>query len=191
MKRFPQGDLRLDEKCFKDNLSKGDFIFVGSSTDIWAKNIDIRWIRYVLWYCKTYYNQTKYLFQSKNPQRFNEVLDFFPQNTIFSTTIETNRSTLFSQFSKLDNLYDRIHFSHGKFYHGDVMLTIEPIMDFDIMGFSRLIKELKPYQVNIGADSGHNNLPEPPAEKILELIVELKKFTKVHLKDNLQRLILK
>jgi hypothetical protein len=52
-----------------------------------------------------------------------------------------------------------------------------------------MIKECAPVQVNIGADSGHNHLPEPPAEKVLELIAELEKITKVVQKPNLARLL--
>jgi len=52
-----------------------------------------------------------------------------------------------------------------------------------------MIKTCGAIQVNVGADSGNHHLPEPPKEKILELISELKNFTKVHLKKNLKRLI--
>ncbi len=69
------------------------------------------------------------------------------------------------------------------------MITVEPIMEFDINGFVELIKECQPDQVNIGADSGRHNLPEPPKGKVLELIQELKKFTTVVEKKNLGRLV--
>lgn len=52
-----------------------------------------------------------------------------------------------------------------------------------------LIKCCEPIQVNIGADSGNNHLPEPSGVKVLELIEELSRFTKVVRKDNLARLI--
>ena len=54
-----------------------------------------------------------------------------------------------------------------------------------------MIKTCNPIQVNIGADSSHkrNKLPEPPKEKILELIEELEKFTSVVQKKNLRRLL--
>ncbi|MFX1295603.1 MAG: hypothetical protein ACFFD2_12230, partial [Promethearchaeota archaeon] len=68
-------------------------------------------------------------------------------------------------------------------------ITIEPIMDFDLNKFVQLIKVSYPKQINIGADSGNNHLPEPSKEKILELISELKKFTIVHKKKNLNRLL--
>ena len=70
-------------------------------------------------------------------------------------------------------------------------ITIEPIMDFDLPEFITMIKHCKPRQVNIGADSSpkHNRLPEPPKEKILELIAKLETFTKVVQKKNLKRLL--
>jgi hypothetical protein len=62
-------------------------------------------------------------------------------------------------------------------------------MDFDLREMVELIKECNPVQVNIGADSGNNNLPEPGKEKLLELIKELKKFTTIAKKTNLERLL--
>jgi hypothetical protein len=48
---------------------------------------------------------------------------------------------------------------------------------------------VSPFQVNIGADSGNNGLPEPPKGKVLELVSELETFTKVVLKKNIWRII--
>ena len=64
-------------------------------------------------------------------------------------------------------------------------------MDFDLLEFVKLIKMCTPVQVNIGADSNQkrNKLPEPPKEKILELIGELEQFTTVVQKKNLRRLL--
>lgn len=68
-------------------------------------------------------------------------------------------------------------------------ITIEPIMDFDLPEFVEMLKSCEPVQVNIGADSGRNGIPEPPQEKVLQLIDELQKFTKIHNKVNLKRLL--
>ena len=65
---------------------------------------------------------------------------------------------------------------------------IEPIMDFDLELLANWIEGVEPEFVNIGADSKGNNLPEPSWDKIQSLIKELEKFTKVNLKDNLERL---
>jgi hypothetical protein len=69
------------------------------------------------------------------------------------------------------------------------MISIEPIMDFDLEELVVWIKNLKPEFVSIGADSQRNNLPEPSKEKIERLIEELKKFTEIKLKSNLKRLM--
>jgi hypothetical protein len=68
-------------------------------------------------------------------------------------------------------------------------ITIEPVLDFDLDRFIGVIGNANPDKVFIGADSGNNNLPEPPKEKVLELITELVKFTKVVQKKNLGRLV--
>jgi hypothetical protein len=68
------------------------------------------------------------------------------------------------------------------------MITVEPIMDFDMEEFVLMIRMCSPFQVNIGADSGNNHLPEPSAEKIAAFIEALRPFTEVHLKKNLKRL---
>ena len=74
-------------------------------------------------------------------------------------------------------------------YGWNKYITIEPIMDFDLKEMIELIKICNPAQVNIGADSGNNKLPEPSAGKILELIEALKEFTVIDQKKNLSRII--
>ncbi len=39
MKRFPLGPLHLDEKELRTDLGSGNFIFVGSGTDMWAEEV--------------------------------------------------------------------------------------------------------------------------------------------------------
>ena len=48
MKKFKVGELRFEEKELKTNLGKGNFIFVGSSIDMWAEQIPDEWIEKVL-----------------------------------------------------------------------------------------------------------------------------------------------
>ena len=68
------------------------------------------------------------------------------------------------------------------------MVTIEPIIDFDVPALIKLIEEVRPEFVNIGADSGRNNLIEPSDYKIRRLIEGLEPFTKVNLKETLKRI---
>jgi DNA repair photolyase len=71
-------------------------------------------------------------------------------------------------------------------YH--TMITIEPILKFRVDEFLQILRICSPVQVNIGADSGNNHLPEPSPKEIKALIEALRPFTRVHLKPNLKRL---
>jgi hypothetical protein len=69
------------------------------------------------------------------------------------------------------------------------MVTIEPVMDFDLEPFVEMIKAIKPEWVNIGADSKNHNLPEPSKDKVFALISRLSQFTEIRRKSNLDRLV--
>jgi len=183
MKKFKLGDLHFDENELKTDLGEFNFIFVGSSCDMFADVVPKKWIKKVLRKC--WENpKNKYLFQTKNPKRFFQFEELsYPLNTIFGATIETNRKITISnapqpiaRANELRKIDER------------KMVTIEPIMDFDLEPFINFIKQINPEFVNIGADSKGHNLPEPSAEKIGKLIRKLEEFTKVNLKDNLKRI---
>jgi protein gp37 len=178
------GQLRLDGKCFKDNLGHDNMIFVGSSTDMWADSVPSEWINRVLDYCKRFPNT--YLFQSKNPKRFINFSGRFPPNTILGTTLETNKQDLIQ--SKAPTIKERVEAmqSIGFTYK---MISLEPMIDFDLEEFVQLIKSTNPIMVSIGADSKHSGLVEPSREKIDLLIKRLSEFTEVKVKDNLGRIV--
>ena len=69
------------------------------------------------------------------------------------------------------------------------MVSIEPIMDFDLKPFISMIRDINPSFVSIGADSKGHNLPEPSSNDVKQLIKALKQFTEVKVKDNLNRII--
>jgi len=185
MKKWGQlRDIRFDEKELKTDLGKGNFIFVGSSCDMWASNISIGWISKILE--KTFEAKgNKYLFQTKNPERFDDFSLHIRRQDILATTIETNR---WYPEMGLNTPFPEKR-AEAMLFLSNTMITIEPIMDFDTAPFIEMIKICKPSQVNIGADSSNNHLVEPPKEKILELISELEKFTTVYQKKNLRRLV--
>jgi protein gp37 len=187
MKVFPQGELRFDEKELKTDLGRNNFIFVGSSCDMWANEVTDSLINLVLEHCNKFQKNT-YLFQSKNPSRFIKFRDkLISMNCVLGTTIETNRQDLLDKYSGGEGIHARSDAMTIKGFRK--MITIEPIMDFDVMPFISEIKRTNPEWVNIGADSKNHNLPEPSAFKIENLIKELQKFTKIISKDNLNRLL--
>ena len=188
MKPFWKSEVHLDEKELKTDLGEGNFIFVGSSTDMFARDVSGDLICKTLANCNNYYTNT-YLFQTKNPQRLFNFKKWFPKNMILGTTIETNRENDLEFAPTRSSRYAvfLIDFKEQGL-KADKMITIEPIMDFDLDVMVRWMKEINPEFVNIGADSKGHNLPEPSWNKIQLLIKELEKFTKVNLKPNLERL---
>ncbi len=187
MKRFPQKDVRLDEKEFRTNLGFENFIFVGSSADMFAEDIPSEWIKKIIEYCKTY-PQNTYLFQTKNPERFNEFRESLKHlNCILGTTIETNRQDILDGLCSAPKIKSRVDGMKIKGFRK--MVTIEPVIDFDVMTLSRDIEEISPEFVNIGGDTGGHKLPEPSEYKLENLIKELNKFTRVNNKRNISRLM--
>jgi hypothetical protein len=180
MKVYRQPELHLDRKELRVDLGEGNFIFVGSSCDMWAEAIPREWIELVLEKCQAHYN--RYLFQSKNPIRFHAYALMFPLQSVFGTTIESNRSEV--------GLAPLPYFRYKAMREmpGHKMVSIEPIMDFELYTMVKWIREISPDFVSIGADSKGHHLPEPPPEKVDKLIEELSKLTDVRIKDNIKRL---
>ena len=193
MMRFPvlqqkyTGKPRLDHKDMKKNLGTGNYWFVCSMTDLFADDVPDNIIISIL--SKISNNNNKFLFQSKNPKRFYSYRTMFPVHTTLCTTIETNRSVYYKYsggqefFERIESLIDLSIYP--------IMLTIEPIMDFDVGEFLEWLDiPDNVVQINIGANSSKSLfLPEPPAWKLKKLIAELEKFTIVHQKPNLKRLL--
>jgi len=195
MKRFPQKDIRLEEKELNTDLGQDNTIFVGSSCDMFAEDIPKEWIVKVFEHCEDYLDNS-FLFQSKNPKRFIDLCpDYlnvkYSKRVIIGTTIETNRDGDFSWEYHISNApkpIDRFKwFDSAQAYHK--MLSIEPILDFDLTILLSWIQTIKPDFVSIGADSKGHNLPEPSKEKTLELLAEIKIFSELKIKGNLRRIL--
>ena len=184
MKRWGKlNPVRFDKNELKTDLGQDNFIFVGSSCDMFADDIPAEWIKNTIFHCGKFDNQ--YLFQSKNPGRMLE----FPLCTldcVVCTTIETNRwypDIMHNSPSIEMRAAGMLNLHYYPRY-----VTIEPILDFDLDELVDIIKLIKPVQVNIGADSGKNGLPEPSIEMVKLLIEQLQTFTTISKKRNLERL---
>jgi len=189
MKLYPQKAIRFDSSELKTDLGQGNFIFVGSSCDMWADDISLSWIVPILGKCIDFSNN-RYLFQSKNPARFG--VHPFPKDTIIGTTIETNRdyhTNVPFPLSKAPQTIKRVEAMIRR--KEPKMVSIEPILDFDLFELVSFIKWINPKFVSIGADSKGHNLPEPQPDKVQSLIEELQGITTVKIKDNLKRLLVK
>jgi len=195
MNRFPQKPVRLDKSEFKTDIGVHNTIFVGSSCDMWAEDIPSEWITQIIEYCKKY-PSNNFLFQSKNPKRFfefvdNDFLDNYCNDVIFGCTIESNRDY---DTSKAPKPIERVpwmwEFTDQKYRNRfRTMVSVEPILDFDLNNFILMLMNINPEFVSIGADSKGHGLPEPSSNDVKQLIKSLKQFTDVKVKDNLNRII--
>jgi DNA repair photolyase len=188
MKRWGElKPVRFDEKELKTDLGENNFIFVGSSNDLFCDDNYAEWINDTIIHTR-HFQKNQYLFQSKNPERMTHYLDLVsPDNTTFCTTIESNRDYF---ISKAPSVNGRAHWIKDIRDNGfKIMITIEPILDFDLERFVDLIRQVNPFQVNIGFNTSNIKLPEPSKTKTLELINEIQKFTKVIIKSNSKRIL--
>ena len=187
MNRFPLNPIKLDEKALRKQLGTGKYIFVGSTTDMWAEEVSKTDIMKVLLACSSF-PENQYLFQSKNPGRFLDFLSFFEgrDNLTFATTIESDIDRVTGGPSIDARVQGIIQMQRLGF---PVTVTIEPIQEFDLNRLKEMMDDIEPAWISIGADSQRNNLPEPSKEEVLALIRELERNHKVIQKDNLRRII--
>ncbi len=181
-----QPPLHIDEKDLMTNLGENNFIFVGHTIDLFAKDVPIVWINGVLHQLRLY-NKNRYLLQSKNPKRFLDFIGQYSADVLFGTTIETNRDIVESKAPPVSRR--AMALAELSYKNFETMVTIEPIFDFDLDELVDLIVLANPEWVNIGADSKGHKLPEPSEEKVRSLIEALQEKTNVKLKGNLQRII--
>ena len=179
-----QKPLFFDRSFLKDKLGNERFIFICSGCDLFAPDVPIEWIMAVKEHTMQYPGN-KYLWHTKSPLRLVELIEPGPPD-IACVTIESNKG--YPEISKAPHPIQRIDLLNE--WDGKRMITVEPIMDFDLDLFGEMILDVHPMQVNIGADSGGNGLPEPPAWKVKALIEHLEKNNvAVHRKDNLARIL--
>jgi DNA repair photolyase len=188
MKRFGNlKPIRLDEKEFDTDLGKGNYIFVGSSNDMFQERVPDEWIYKTLDHCLHHNEGNKYLFQSKNPKRFLENF-IFPDKVILATTIESNRNYSISSAPKIEKRAEAMCLLREGGYK--TMITIEPILDFELNELLIMLYFIKPDIVTIGANCDRDrdiSLAEPSPEKIKELIDELG-LLNIKVKKNLRRI---
>ena len=181
---------RLVEYEFYTDLGKGNSIFIGSSTDMFADNIPSEWITQVLDLCHKKQDAERpntFLLQSKNPKRFLEFANHpLMKHVVFATTIESNRCypEIMNKAPMIENRVEAMEKIANQGFR--TMVTAEPLMQFDHTDMVSIIKRCQPRLVAIGRNTRRDIiLPEPTNEEVQLLVHELRKcIPKVHIKDN-------
>ena len=113
----------------------------------------------------------QYYFQSKNPLCFKQYMKWFKLNqekVMLLTTLETNRDEGYDKISRAPPPTQRFKDFYDLDY-GRKVVTIEPVLDFDLAPFVDMILQLHAQgsleYVWFGFDSKNCGLPEPSEEK--------------------------
>ena len=172
---------QIHEKEFKRGFN-GGFVFVSDMGDLFGDWVPREWILKVIEHIKKF-PDTNFLFLTKNPKRYHEFIDYFPENTILGATIETNRDDLYRKYSISKAPLPSERYKAMKALDWPKkFVSIEPILDFDLKDLYTWIREIKPILVYVGYDNYGHNLPEPDIKKTTSLITLLAKYTHVRVK---------
>jgi len=173
------------ERIYKD-FGKGIFrktpadaiIFLCDMSDMFGCWVDAEVIEEILDFVRAN-PQTIFFLETKNPSRMAQFK--MPENTIISTTIETDKYPR-EGISKAPPPEQRAE-AFRRIIHPHKHVSIEPIMEFDMDTLIGWIKEIQPEMVSIGYDNygilRKHGIPEPSKEKYFKLKTELSRFTNV------------
>jgi len=169
----------LNEKEFRVKFNKGDLIFVSDMGDMFGDFIPDQWIKQVFDHIRRF-PEADFLFMTKNPERYLKLLPYIPENTILGATIETTIDEIV-QTDKMSNAplpTDRYEAMKALDWNRK-MVSIEPILDFDLNTFSNWIEAINPFIVYVGYDNYCHKLREPTLKKTNALIDKLKETSLV------------
>ena len=153
---------------------KSKYVFACDMADLFGDWVPREWITKVIDAIRES-PSSNFLFLSKNPGRYHEFLGLFPQNVVLGSTIETNRQYQVSSAPLAVERYKAM----ASLPFGHKLVSVEPVMDFDLDVFVQWIKDINPVQVHVGYDNYRNRLPEPSLSKTRQLMDQLGVFTKV------------
>lgn len=147
----------------------GTFIWVCSSSDIsFMKRSDLE---RVFARIREFPDRTFFI-QTKNPKALQGIE--IPNNVLIGITLETNRDEGYAEISNAP--LPSVRFEDAKDLRVDV-ITIEPVLEFDLEILLSWIDILAPKVVYIGYDTKNCHLNEPELAKVKSLIRKLKVFT--------------
>jgi len=157
---------RFDEPQY---IKKPQNVFVCSMADLFGEWVPDEWIQKVFKTCEKA-PQHRYLFLTKNPKRFYELLkyDLLPKNNNFWYG------------STITNIGTGIAFGHEEYNH---FTSIEPILS----SFDNIAVGHKQKWIIIGAETGNRKSKITPKREWIEYIVKSCRFynVSIFLKDNL------
>jgi DNA repair photolyase len=163
----------LNEKEFSSKFGKGDLIFVSDMGDMFGDFTPSEWIKQVLNHIRKF-PEADFLLMTKNPQKYLEMLPYIPENAILGATIETNKDEIVETDKVSTAPLPSQRFKAMKALDWSrKIVSIEPILDFDLNTFSKWIEDINPFIVYVGYDNYCHKLREPTLKQTTELLNKL------------------
>ena len=166
----------LIEEELDRRFRKNDFVFVADMGDLFGEWVPDDWIMKVF-ECIRRSPEARFLLLTKNPDRYGRIFGDVPDNCVLGATVESNRD--YDHVSKAPLMSSRLEAMKRLRLQTDkeLFISVEPIMDFDLMKFVRDLEEIKPCMVAVGYDNYGHDLIEPELEKTEKFIEKLGGFT--------------
>lgn len=163
----------LNEKEFRVKFGKGDLIFVSDMGDLFGAFTPEKWIKQVLDHIRQF-PEADFLFMTKNPERYLELFPYIPQNAILGATIETtNDEIVQTDMVSTAPLPSQRYEAMKALDWTRKIVSVEPILDFDLNIFSEWIEDINPFIVYVGYDNYGHKLREPALKQTAELLSKL------------------
>ena len=192
MKEYYSGPMRLHQKALDTSFKPNDVIFVCGQNDLFSDKVPINVVEKILHHCRKY-PYTIFFFQTKNPEGFYEFIPILPQNSIFCVTLESNFQQNLSKAPSPAARMSSLYLNRDLLKHIPLHITIEPVAAFHSDTFFKRLRMLNPEQINIGGNTlASKKIKEPSREALIHFINLIKTnmpFTRLYIKDNLERLI--
>lgn len=156
-----------------NKIPSGETIFACGNGDISFCNY--KFTNQIIESIKKSKKNSVFFLQSKRPEYFEAFLDKLPNSVRLLTTLETNRDDNYDKISRAPKPSTRYEQFLNLDYPNKIV-TIEPIMDFDLNEFVDMIVNINPMYVWLGLNTRPKQvtLPEPSKEKFDEFRERLK-----------------
>ena len=164
------GAARTNAKWLNEikQFTAEDFVFVCDMTDLFGQWVPTEIIQQI--FIAINKSPAKFLLLTKNPERYRQLISIgisIPQNCVLGCTVESNIDHISSGMQERARLMVMMEL---RLMGYPTMLSIEPIMDFDLEPFVKAIIRAKPVLVAVGYDNYNNGLTEPSFSKTIHLI---------------------
>lgn len=153
--------------------AEGEFIFLCSMGDV--AFCDNKHFKRLIEFVRKHGDRT-FLLQSKDPGKAFMRIKEYPPNLILGITLETNRDAGYDRVSDAPKPSKR-YADFLNVRHSRKMVTIEPVLAFDLDELVNMVTKLKPCMTWVGFNSKETKRPTVPAPT-LEEFRALQKYLK-------------